>query len=120
VILLKYWLEVGPEEQTKRLRERARDGRKLWKLTSMDLKSYRHWDDYTRARDEMFAASDTADSPWYVVDAHDQRRARLNCIAHFLKQIPYQEIPREAISLPDRQISEVATKYPFRHVPAIY
>jgi polyphosphate kinase 2 len=122
VILLKYWLEVGEAEQTKRLEERMTDRRKTWKLTPMDLKSYRHWYDYSRARDDMFAASDTHDSPWYVVDASDQRRARLNCIAHFLNHVPYEELPHEKVVLPDRQPRDGYEEpdYPYRRVPRIY
>jgi polyphosphate kinase 2 len=122
VILLKYWLEVSEEEQTKRLKERMTDGRKTWKLSPMDVESYPRWYDYSRARDAMFAATDTDESPWYVVDATDQRRARLNCIAHFLSKIPYEEIPRKAIELPERRpkgdYEEPAR--PFRYVPEVY
>jgi len=103
VILVKYWLEVGDAEQTRRLQARIGDGRKTWKLTDMDLKSYRHWYDYSRARDAMFAATDTEISPWYVVDANDKRRARLNCIAHLLEQIPYEPQPHKKVKLPARQ-----------------
>ena len=86
VILLKYWLEVSPEEQTKRLEERIDDGRKIWKLSNMDLKSYTRWDDYSRARDDMLMATDTAWAPWYVARSDDKRRARLNVINHILEQ----------------------------------
>jgi len=103
VILIKYWMEVSPEEQTRRLAERADDGRKLWKLSPMDLKSYSRWYDYSRARDEMFEATDTAGSPWYVVHSDCKRRARLNLITHLLKQIPYKSLPREKIKFPKRQ-----------------
>jgi polyphosphate kinase 2 len=122
VMLLKYWLEVSEEEQTKRLKERMTDGRKTWKLTAMDLKSYRHWYDYSRARDAMFEATDTQECPWYVVDATNQRRARLNCIAHLLSQIPYETAPREEIKLPDRQSrgGYEEPNYPFRYVPQKY
>jgi polyphosphate kinase 2 len=122
IILLKYWLEVSADEQTKRLRERMTDGRKLWKLSPMDLESYGRWDDYSRARDAMFAATDWPDTPWYVVDANDQRRARLNCIAHLLSRIPYEEVPREKITLPERKhIGEYQEKNSaYRYVPAIY
>ena len=82
VILLKYWLEVSPEEQTKRLEERIDDGRKIWKLSKMDIKSYTRWDDYSEARDDMFMATDTAWAPWYVARSDDKRRARLNVISH--------------------------------------
>src|SRR5499426_3823573 len=101
--LLKYWLEVSEEEQTRRLESRIDDGRKIWKLSPMDLKSYGRWFDYSRARDDMFAATDTGFAPWYVVRSDDKRRARLNLIAHLLKQIPYQELPRQKIKLPKRQ-----------------
>jgi polyphosphate kinase 2 len=103
VILLKYWLEVSEEEQTRRLQERINDGRKIWKLSPMDLKSYSRWYDYSRARDEMFAATDSSWAPWYVVHSNDKRRARLNVITHMLKHIPYEELPREKIKLPKRQ-----------------
>jgi polyphosphate kinase 2 len=101
--LLKYWLEVGPDEQTRRLEARIDDGRKTWKLTSMDLRSYSRWYDYSRARDAMFAASDTDWAPWYVVDSNDKRRARLNIIAHLLDHIPYTRVPAEKVVLPERQ-----------------
>ena len=103
VILLKYWLEVSPEEQTRRLKSRIDDGRKIWKLSPMDLKSYSRWYDYSRARDDMFAATDTDFAPWYVARSDDKRRARLNIITHLLKQIPYKELPREKVRLPARQ-----------------
>ena len=102
VILLKYWLEVSPEEQTRRLEERITDGRKTWKLSPMDLRSYSRWYDYSRARDEMFAASDTAFAPWYVVKSDDKRRARLNIITHLLSHIRYKRVPREKVKLPER------------------
>jgi len=103
IILLKYWLEVSAEEQTRRLEERINDGRKIWKLSPMDLKSYSRWFDYSRARDEMFAATDTDFAPWYVADSNDKRRARLNIIAHLLGKIPYKQAPREKVKLPKRQ-----------------
>ena len=93
-LLLKYWLEVSPEEQTKRLESRINDGRKLWKLTEMDLKSYSRWHEYTRARDEMFLKTDTAWAPWHVAQSDDKKRARLNIITHLLGQIPYEKTPR--------------------------
>jgi polyphosphate kinase 2 (PPK2 family) len=102
VILLKYWLEVSQEEQTRRLESRIADGRKLWKLSPMDLRSYGRWYDYSRARDEMFAASDTAWAPWYVARSDDKKRARLNIISHLLSKIPYEKLPREEIELPKR------------------
>jgi polyphosphate kinase 2 len=103
VILLKYWLEVSEEEQTRRLQARINDGRKIWKLSPMDLKSYSRWYDYSRARDEMFAATDSSWAPWYVVHSDDKRRARLNVITHILKHIPYEELPRSKVKLPKRQ-----------------
>ena len=93
VILLKYWLEVSPEEQTRRLESRIDDGRKIWKLSPMDLKSYSRWYDYSRARDEMFAATDTAWAPWYVVRSDDKKRGRLNCITPSARTDPLQEGP---------------------------
>src|SRR5262245_6482529 len=101
--LLKYWLEVSADEQTRRLESRIDDGRKLWKLSPMDLKSYTRWDDYTRARDAMFAATDTAWAPWYVAHSDDKRRARLNIISHLLGQIRYKAPPGEKVKLPKRK-----------------
>src|SRR3954470_23650350 len=103
VMLIKYWLEVSPEEQTRRLEARIDDPRKIWKLSPMDLKSYSRWYDYSRARDEMFAATDTDYAPWYVARSDDKRRARLNIITHLLSRIPYEKAPREKIKLPARQ-----------------
>jgi polyphosphate kinase 2 len=106
IILIKYWLEVSPDEQTRRLEGRIDDPRKIWKLSPMDLKSYSRWYDYSRARDDMFAATDMPFAPWYVVPSDDKKRARLNLITHFLAQIPYKELPREEIKLPKRQDSD--------------
>lgn len=103
VILLKYWLEVSEAEQTRRLEARIDDGRKIWKLSPMDLKSYSRWYDYSRARDAMLAATDTAWAPWFVAHSDDKRRARLNIISHLLSSIPYEALPREKIKLPERQ-----------------
>ena len=103
IILLKYWLEVSEEEQTRRLTARIDDGRKTWKLSPMDLKSYSRWYDYSRARDDMFAATDTPWAPWYVAHSDDKKRARLNIISHMLRHIPHEELPREKVKLPDRQ-----------------
>lgn len=105
VILLKYWLEVSEEEQTLRMESRIDDPRKIWKLSPMDLESYSRWYDYSRARDEMFEASDTQWAPWFVAHSDDKRRARLNIISHLLSRIPYEEVPREKIVLPKRQKS---------------
>ena len=103
ILLLKYWLEVSMEEQTRRLEDRIDDGRKTWKLSPMDLKSYSRWYDYSRARDEMFEATDTAWAPWYVAKTDDKRRARLNIITHLLSKIPYKEMARDKVKLPARQ-----------------
>jgi len=103
IILLKYWLEVSEEEQTRRLTARIDDGRKTWKLSPMDLKSYSRWYDYSRARDDMFAATDTPWAPWYVAHSDDKKRARLNIISHMLRHIPHEGLPREKVKLPDRQ-----------------
>jgi len=103
VILIKYWLEVSAEEQTRRLESRIDDARKVWKLSSMDLLSYSRWFDYSRARDDMFAATDTDHAPWHVARTDDKRRGRLNVITHLLGQIPYKALPRGKIELPKRQ-----------------
>jgi polyphosphate kinase 2 len=103
VILIKYWLEVSQDEQTRRLNARIDDGRKIWKLSPMDLKSYSRWYDYSRARDDMLKATDTPWAPWYVAHSDDKKRARLNIISHMLSLIPYKEIPRERVKLPKRQ-----------------
>jgi len=106
IILLKYWLEVSPEEQERRLESRVDDGRKIWKLSPMDIKSYNRWDDYTRARDEMFKATDTPWAPWFVAYSEDKKRVRLNLISHLLKQIPYEELPQEKVKLGKRKIGK--------------
>ncbi|MFZ0105939.1 MAG: polyphosphate kinase 2 [Thiobacillus sp.] len=103
ILLLKYWLEVSPEEQTRRLKARIDDGRKTWKLTPMDLKSYSRWYDYSRARDDMFSATDLDFAPWYVARSDDKKRARLNIISHILEHVPYEALPREKVKLPPRQ-----------------
>ncbi len=103
IILLKYWLEVSMDEQTRRLSARIDDGRKLWKLSPMDLKSYSRWYDYSRARDDMFKATDTSWAPWYVAHSDDKKRARLNIIRHLLRHIPYEAPKREKVVLPKRQ-----------------
>ena len=122
IILVKYWLEVSMDVQDERLRARDQDPRKIWKLTPMDLKSYGRWYDYSRARDAMFAATDTPGSPWYVVDANDKRRARLNCIAHLLSRVSYEEVPRARVKFPKRQAKGdyVEPDYLYQMVPAVY
>jgi len=103
IILLKYWLEVSPEEQTRRLQSRFDDGRKVWKLSPMDLKSYSRWYDYSRARDAMFVATDTNFAPWRVAPSDRKKSVRLNIISDILKRVPYKELPREKLKLPPRQ-----------------
>jgi len=122
IILLKYWLEVSPEEQTRRLEARIDDGRKIWKLSPMDLKSYSRWYDYSRARDDMFTATDTAWAPWFVAHSDDKRRARLNIIKHLLSSIPYKKMPRPKVKLPKRQKQGgyKEPNYPYKMVPEKY
>ena len=121
IILLKYWLEVSPQEQQRRLEDRVDDGRKTWKLSPMDIKSYHRWDDYTRARDEMFRASDTPWAPWFMASSEDKRCVRLNVISHLLKQIPYEELPAPRVKLGKRKIGKYKSEeYPFKQVPEIY
>jgi polyphosphate kinase len=103
IILIKYWLEVSPDEQTRRLEGRIHDRRKVWKLTDMDLKSYSRWFDYSRARDAMLAATDTSWAPWYVAHTDDKMRGRLNIISHLLSQVPYEPLKLREIALPKRQ-----------------
>ena len=118
IILLKYWLEVSPEEQTRRLEGRIGDGRKTWKLSPMDLKSYDRWDDYTKARDEMFAATDTSWAPWFVARSEDKKRVRLNVISHILKHVPYKALPAAKVKLPKRKVGRYkAVDLPFKYVP---
>ena len=120
IILLKYWLDVDEDEQTRRLEARIDDGRKTWKLSPMDLESYSRWYDYSRARDEMLAATDNERTPWFVADSNDKRRARLNIISHLLEQIPYVPMPPKKVVLPARQKpgGYEAPDYPWRQVPA--
>ena len=122
VHLIKFWLEVSQEEQTRRLESRIDDGRKIWKLSGMDLLSYGRWYDYSRARDDMFKASDTDYAPWIVVPSDDKRRARLNIIAHILDAIPYKEAPREKVKLPERQKpgGYKEPDYPYKYVEERY
>ena len=122
VVLIKFWLEVTEEEQTRRLQDRVDDPRKIWKLSPMDMKSYSRWYDYSRARDDMFAASDSPHAPWYVVPSDDKRRARLNIINHLLKQVPYKEIRGEKIKFPKRQKRSGYRdpQYPYKYVKQAY
>jgi polyphosphate kinase 2 (PPK2 family) len=103
IILLKYWLEVGQDEQTRRLQSRIDDPRKIWKLSALDLRSYSHWYDYSRARDAMFEATDTGWAPWHLVHSDDKRRCRLNVISHLLDELPYEALEHRSVTLPRRQ-----------------
>ena len=120
ILLLKYWLEVSPGEQTQRLQRRINDPRKTWKLSAMDLKSYSRWYDYSRARDAMFAATDTSWAPWYIADANDKKRARLNIISHLLNRVPYKPLAHRDITLPKRQQpgDYLPPDLPLRRIPA--
>jgi len=121
IILLKYWLEVSPEEQTRRLNARIGDGRKTWKLSPMDIKSYDRWDDYTKARDEMFAATDSSWAPWFVARSEEKKRVRLNVISHLLKHVPYNDIKAAKVELPKRKIGRYqAADFPFKYVPEVF
>jgi polyphosphate kinase 2 len=117
IILIKYWLEVSPEEQTRRLEGRIHDPRKVWKLTDMDLKSYSRWYDYSRARDAMLAATDTPWAPWYVAHTDDKMRGRLNIISHLLSKVPYAPLRPREVTLPKRQ---AAGTYTEPHLPLTY
>ena len=102
IILIKYWLEVGQKEQQRRFEARLKDPLRQWKLSPMDLESFRRWYDYSRARDRMLEATDSKHAPWHLVRSDDKRKARLNCISHLLSMIPYKKVPREKIKLPKR------------------
>jgi len=117
--LLKYWLEVSAGEQTRRLESRINDPRKIWKLSGMDLKSYRRWYDYSRARDAMLAATDTAWGPWYIAHTDDKKRGRLNIISHLLSQVPYEPLAPRDVTLPKRQHAGgyVEPDLPLRYIP---
>ena len=120
ILLLKYWLEVSADEQTRRLESRVNDPRKIWKLSDLDLKSYSRWYDYSRARDAMFAATDTEWAPWYIAHSDSKRRARLNIISHLLSQVPYKPLPPHEVTLPKRQRpgGYVEPDLGVRHIPA--
>lgn len=122
IILIKYWLEVSMEEQTKRFEARINDPRKLWKLSPMDLESHRLWHEYTIARDAMFEATDTEFSPWHTVDTNDKKRGRLNCITHLLKTIPYEEVKLPRFKLPKRKgaKNDPGSSHPLRFIPQTY
>ena len=120
--LLKYWLEVSPDEQTRRLESRINDPRKYWKLSDMDLKSYSRWYDYSRARDAMFATTDTAWAPWWVAHSDDKKRARLNIISHLLSRVPYSPLQAPHVELPKRRSPDgyVEPDLPLRQVPTLF
>jgi len=102
IILIKYWLEVGQKEQARRFEARLKDPLRQWKLSPMDVESWKKWYDYSRARDMMFSATDTPEAPWHIVRSDNKKSARLNCITHFLSMIPYKKVPHEHISLGSR------------------
>jgi polyphosphate kinase len=119
IVLVKYWLEVSPGEQTRRLESRIDDPRKIWKLSDLDLLSYTKWDEYGRARDEMFAATDTAWAPWFVAHSDDKKRARLNVITHLLSRVPYERLKTKKVALPEREIhdDEKDRRLELRYIP---
>ncbi len=119
IILIKYWLEVSPDEQTRRLEGRIHDPRKVWKLTDMDLKSYSRWDDYSRARDAMLMATDLPWAPWYIANTDDKLRGRLNIISHLLSTVPYEPLKLRDIRLPKRRKdgTYVAPELPLKLIP---
>ena len=118
IVLVKYWLEVSPEEQTRRLESRIDDPRKIWKLSDMDIKSYGRWEEYGKARDDMFRASDTSWAPWWVARTDDKKRGRLNIISHLLSQIPYEPLPPTDVDLPRRRsTADPADSPPLRYIP---
>jgi polyphosphate kinase 2 len=122
IVLIKYWFSVSDDEQERRFKERIEDPAKRWKLSPMDLRAREHWVDFSRAKDAMFAATDHATSPWWVVDADDKRRARLNCIHHLLSMVPYDDLTSEPLVLPPRQKGDYQ-RPPLREqtfVPDIY
>lgn len=124
LIMIKYWLEVSSEEQAKRFESRITDGVKQWKLSPMDLPSLSKWYKYSKARDAMLEATDTDISPWHIIRSDDKKRARLNCISHLLQQIPYKELPKEKIKLPERsskgKYDDIASISNRRFIPEIY
>jgi len=122
ILLIKYWFEVSEKVQHQRFLKRIEDPMRHWKLSPMDLESHRRWYDYSRARDAMFEATDTSQSPWHVVQTDDKQSARLNCIAHLLSVIPWKKIPTEKVKLPDRQGPKGYKQpdWPYRWIPAKY
>lgn len=123
IILIKYWFSVSDDEQEKRFEDRIKDPTKRWKLSPMDLQSRSKWVEYSKAKDQMFAHTDIKQVPWYVVNADDKKRARLNCIHHLLSMIPYQDLTPEPIGLPPRQMEEGYVRPPITDqsfVPEVY
>jgi polyphosphate kinase 2 len=124
IILIKYWFDVGMDEQTRRFQGRIDDPRKIWKLSPMDVQSFKRWYQYSQARDRMLEATDTDHAPWHIVRSDNKKRARLNCIAHLLSQIPYEELPREKVVLGRRgtkgKYDDQATLEGRRFVPDRY
>ncbi len=124
IILIKYWLEVSPEEQERRFKARISDPLRQWKLSPMDTESFRRWYDYSRARDAMLKATDSKHAPWFVVRSHDKKKARLNCISHLLSKIPYGKVPREKVKLPPRdnrkKYDDQAPMKRANYIPEIY
>ncbi len=113
IILIKYWFSVSNEEQERRFQARMDDITRQWKLSPMDLESRKRWVEYSRAKDDMFRYTDTKLSPWYVVEADDKKRARLNCISHLLSKIPYEDLTPQVLSLPPRQVDNSYVRPPF-------
>jgi polyphosphate kinase 2 (PPK2 family) len=124
IILIKYWFDVSMQEQERRFRARIEDPRKVWKLSPMDVESFRRWYDYSRARDDMLAATSTDYAPWHIVQADSKKHARLNCISHLLSQIPYKKLPREKVELGKRnkrgKYDDQASIAAFSRIPEKY
>jgi polyphosphate kinase 2 len=124
IILIKYWMEVGQKEQERRFAARLKDPLRQWKLSPMDVESWKRWYDYSRARDMMFEATDTKDAPWYIIRSDDKKSARLNCITHLLSQIPYKKLPQERVKLGSRSnkrhYNDQATLKGHHFVPEVY
>ena len=123
ILLVKYWFSVSDDEQERRFQKRIEDPVRRWKISDVDLQSRKHWVDYSKAKDEMFAHTDIKQAPWYVVEGDDKRRARLNVIAHFLSLIPYQEVPAPDLRLPERQSKQKYVRPPLddqNFVPEVY
>jgi len=122
-VVLKYWLSISDEEQQLRFLIRINDPMKQWKLSPMDLQSRVRWEQYTKAKEDMFARTSIPEAPWYIVEGNDKKRERLNCIEHILSKIPYEEVPYDKIELPDRVFSpgyDRKTLPPELYVPKIY